>query len=246
MIREQTPTPGRRIHPTPHHCPNQEERARARSVLSIAMRRIFARLLFLTAASCAPASDAPPSTVASSAVRLEPPVVLPAVTLDDVAGRPFHLREDTGGALTLLFFGYTHCPDVCPVHMANLAAVLRDLPLEISRQVDVLFVTTDPERDTPERLEEWLSALHPRFVGLRGTRAEVNALERSLSLPASVLDVGSGEQADAVGHAAQILAFGPDDTARVAYPWGTRQRDWLRDLPRLVRGDSPFDEPGAD
>ncbi len=164
---------------------------------------------------------------------------LPDVALEATDGKRFHLRDDTPGRVTLVFFGYTYCPDICPVHMANLAAVFRDLPLEVTREVDVLFVTTDPERDTRERLVEWLGALHPRFIGLRGTRDEIESIERQLGIPVSVVSPDE-ETADGgyfVGHAAQVLAFAADDTARVAYPWGTRQRDWLRDLPRLVRGE---------
>ena len=175
------------------------------------------------------------------AVALERPVALPAAVLESHTGEPFDLRSSTTGDLTLVFFGYTYCPDICPVHMANLAAVFRDLPLEVTRRVDVLFVTTDPERDTAERLESWLGTLHPRFVGLRGTREQITALEAEMGIPVSVV-APEEETADGgyfVGHAAQVLAFTADDTARVAYPWGTRQRDWLRDLPGLIEGELP-------
>jgi protein SCO1/2 len=202
-----------------------------------------AALFVLVIAGCGPISDGSGAN-APAAVALEAPVPRPHVTLPDTDGKPYDLAARGSGRLTLLFFGYTHCPDVCPVHMANLAAVLRDLPLEITRKIDVLFVTTDPERDTPERLEAWLAALHPRFTGLRGTRAQVNALERALGLPPSVVD-STGGPGDSyfVGHAGQVLVFEADDTARFAYPFGTRQRDWLRDLPRLVRGESPLARP---
>lgn len=189
--------------------------------------------------ACGPSSGSPP--LQGGAVRLERPVALPAAVLESHEGQPFDLRADTPGDVTLVFFGYTHCPDICPVHMANLAAVFRDLPLEVTRRVDVLFVTTDPERDTAERLASWLGALHPRFVGLRGSREQITALEREMGIPISVVSPEE-ETADGgyfVGHAAQVLAFTADDTARVAYPWGTRQRDWLRDLPRLVDGVTP-------
>lgn len=174
-------------------------------------------------------------------MALEQVVPLPAAVLEAHDGRSFDLHADTEGDLTLVFFGYTHCPDICPVHMANLAAVFRDLPLEVTRRVDVLFVTTDPERDTAERLTEWLGALHPSFIGLRGDRDQIVALEQQMGIPVSVVSPDE-ETADGgyfVGHAAQVLAFTADDSARVAYPWGTRQRDWLRDLPRLVRGELP-------
>ncbi len=181
------------------------------------------------------------------AVRLEHAVTLPDASLQAHTGAPFNLRTDTHGTVTLVFFGYTHCPDICPVHMANLAAVFDDLPLEVTREIDVLFVTTDPDRDTPERLSEWLGALDSRFVGLRGSRDEIARLETAMGIPPSVVapDQEVGASGYFVGHAAQVLAFTADDTARVAYPWGTRQRDWLRDLPRLVRGESPFADPEA-
>lgn len=177
-----------------------------------------------------------------SGTPLDPPVPRPDFVLVDTDGRAFDFREETEGDVALLFFGYTHCPDVCPVHMANLAEVLRDLPLEISREIRVVFVTTDPARDTPERLREWLDAFHPRFVGLTGERDEIRAVEESLGLAPSVVQEGDDAADYFVGHAAQVIAFGADGPARRAYPWGTRQRDWLRDLPRLVRetrGDAP-------
>jgi protein SCO1/2 len=177
---------------------------------------------------------------AGAAVPLAEPVARPDVTLPDVAGGWYDFTTRSGGRPTLLFFGYTNCPDICPVHMANLAAVLRDLPLETTRALEVVFVTVDPERDTSESLAAWLRQLHPGFVGIRGSRAEVTALERSVGLPPSVVDPTGGPAGDYfVGHAGQILVFGADDTARVAYPFGVRQRDWRRDLPRLVRGELP-------
>jgi protein SCO1/2 len=183
----------------------------------------------------------------SGAVALQATVALPDAVLESHTGAPFDLRADTPGDLTLVFFGYTHCPDVCPVHMANLAAVFRDLPLEVTRRIDVLFVTTDPERDTAERLESWLGALHPQFVGLRGSREQIVALETRMGVPVSVVSPDEEDASDGyfVGHAAQVLAFTADDSARVAYPWGTRQRDWLRDLPGLVRGELPLTREGG-
>lgn len=194
-------------------------------------------VLLLGLPGCAPSE--PGSRDAFAGTPLEAGAVLPAVILPDMDGGDFDLSRDTRGRVTLLFIGYTYCPDVCPVHLANLGAVLRDLPLEVAPEVRTVFVTADPERDTPERLKEWLGALHPDFIGLRGTREEVNALERSLGLPLSVVDPGDGESDYFVGHAGQVLAFDRDGRARLAYPWGIRQRDWRRDLPRMVRGDWP-------
>jgi protein SCO1/2 len=172
-------------------------------------------------------------------------VRLPDLSFPDMFGRPYSLVAGEPWAVTLLFIGYTYCPDVCPVHLANLAAVLRDIPLEEARQVRTIFLTADPQRDTPERLQEWLGTIHPDFVGLRGSRAQVNALEDSLGIPRSVVEPGDTPETYFVGHAGQVLAFGPDGTARAVYPWGIRQRDWRSDLPRLIRGDWPPGAPSA-
>lgn len=155
-------------------------------------------------------------------------------TLDDTEGRPFSFMAETEGYTTLLFFGYTYCPDICPVHLANLSAVLKDLPWEVQNRIKVVFVTTDPERDTPARIREWLDAFDPSFIGLTGSREEVNRIQASFGLPPA--QVQAGDSIDyIIGHASQILAFSTDNVARLAYPFGTRQADWSHDLPRLVR-----------
>jgi len=154
-------------------------------------------------------------------------------TLSDTDGKPFDFRAETDGYVTLLFFGYTFCPDVCPIHMANIGAVLDDFPFEVRRQIKVVFVTTDPERDTPERLRQWLDNFDTSFIGLRGSRDEVNELQVALGLPASVIEESEGGDY-LVGHSARVLAFTKDNLAHLAYPFGTRQADWAHDLPMLV------------
>lgn len=169
-------------------------------------------------------------------IVLAEPLPKPAFTLTDTGGEPFAFREETDGYATLLFFGYTHCPDICPVHMANLAAVLQDLPYRTRQRIRVVFVTTDPERDTPERLRAWLDRFDRGFVGLRGEPSRVNEIQARLGLPPTVREErGGGEYR--VGHASQVIAFTPDGEGRVAYPFGTRQADWAHDLPRLA-GDA--------
>lgn len=167
-------------------------------------------------------------------ITLEQPTPKVDFTLDDTDGRPFHFMAETEGYVTLLFFGYTYCPDVCPVHMANLAAVLKELPWEVRTRVKVVFVTTDPERDTPARIRQWLDAFDTNFIGLTGSRDEVNRIQASFGLPPAQVQGGDSTNY-IIGHASQILAFGTDNVARLAYPFGTRQADWSHDLPRLVR-----------
>jgi protein SCO1/2 len=151
-------------------------------------------------------------------------------------GGPWDFRRETEGYVTLLFFGYTHCPDVCPVHMANLGAVLDRLPSEVSNRVKVVFVTTDPARDTPERLRKWLGGFSPYFIGLTGTADQLTRAQIAAGLLPAAPDTADSAKADySVGHAAQVLAYTRDNLERVEYPAGTRQEDWAHDLPLLVR-----------
>jgi protein SCO1/2 len=154
-------------------------------------------------------------------------------TLTDTRGRPFRFRDEARNNVALLFFGYTHCPDVCPVHLSNLAAVIQRLPYAQRSRIRVVFVTTDPVRDTAQRIREWLDAMDPSFIGLRGTVDEVTRIQHALHLPAAALEAARPDGGYDVGHAAQVLAF-TDGVARVAYPFGTRQTDWLHDLPILL------------
>lgn len=167
---------------------------------------------------------------------------LPAMAFPEARGDTFDLSADTDGRVTLLFLGYTHCPDVCPVHMSNLAAVLADLGPVVKRDVATVFVTADPARDSLARLEEWIEAIDRDFVALRPTREEVGALEDALGLPHSGFVAQPGSDDYLVGHAGQVIGFDRDGVARAAWPWGTRQRDWRRDLPRIVRGEWPEPE----
>jgi protein SCO1/2 len=162
-------------------------------------------------------------------------------TLESMRGGEFEFLKETEGFVTLLFFGYTYCPDICPLHMANISAVLKRLPPEVANAVKVVFVTTDPERDTPERLREWLGHFDPRFIGLRGPLDQVNAIEQSIGLAPSVREeLPSGGYG--IGHAAQVVAYTTDNKAHVMYAFGTRQEDWAHDLPLLVKNGPPAEK----
>jgi protein SCO1/2 len=158
----------------------------------------------------------------------------PDFVLTDQHGAAFEFRAETDGKLALLFFGYTYCPDVCPVHMASLAAVRRDLNADDQRAMRVIFVTADPRRDTTGRLLDWLGNFDPDFVGLRGSEATVDSIMLGLGLPPAIRDTAAGPDY-VVGHASQVIAFPPGDKFRVIYPFGTRQADWKHDLPKLLR-----------
>lgn len=183
------------------------------------------------AAACSGASATPGEFRGTA---LDSPIAKSDFTLTDTDGNVFPFVEKTAGQLTFLFFGYTNCPDVCPVHMAALGAVIRRLPFEMQNRISVVFVSTDPERDSLERIREWLDGFGPSFIGLRGDIEEVNRIQALFRLAPAGRGADDGRGGYVVGHAAQILAFQSDGVARFAYPFGIRQEDWLNDIPRLL------------
>jgi len=168
-------------------------------------------------------------------VALEPALPRPAFTLTDTRGAPYEFARETHGLLTFLFFGYTNCPDVCPVHVANVAAVLHTLPFEDQQKARFVFVTTDPQRDTLPALRRWLDHFDKAFVGLRGDDAAVTQIMQAIGLPPAVRSVPGPDGRYEVGHPATVIVFTADDSAHVLYPFGTRQEDWAEDIPRLLR-----------
>ena len=195
---------------------------------------VLAVMVVMAVSACAPGSG---NTSGGAEFRGDPlPILIerPDFTLTDTGGRPYSFLEETRGRVALLFFGYTWCPDVCPIHMANIGQVMETIPTEDRRLVEVVFVSTDPDRDTPERIREWLDVFDPSFVGLRGPLDEVNRIQNQVGLPASALDQPDEDGNYLVGHAASVLAFAADGPARLRYPFGTRQSAWAHDLPRLI------------
>ncbi len=189
--------------------------------------------------ACGPEGKSGPSF---HGVILSAPMPKPSFTLTDFNGHPYDFAAETKGKVALLFFGYTHCPDVCPLHMANIAAVLHQMPWEERSNIVTVFVTTDPARDTPQRLKEWLGAFDPSFVGLTGSDSALAAAQRLVGLPVAAREYTGPDSSEySVGHAAQVLAFSRDGYAYLEYPFGVRQEDWANDLPRLARDSTGSD-----
>jgi protein SCO1 len=182
--------------------------------------------------------NAPKTPKGLRGVVQSPGLPKPNLTLVDTAGHPYNLTAQTQGKVTLLYFGYTHCPDVCPTHMANIATALHQLPASVTSQVTVVFVTTDPQRDTTTLLRAWLDHFDRSFIGLTGTVDQIQAAEAAAGLPPSTPDSshplpGGGYS---VEHAAQVELFTTDNLTHVEYPSGYSASDWTNDLPILVRG----------
>jgi protein SCO1/2 len=197
------------------------------------MRPACAIALLLITACQAGAPPARPEDLKGP--RLTAAIPKPGFMLQNMDGGRFDFRAETRGTLTFLFFGYTHCPDVCPLHMANLAAVLHTLPAETARQVRVVFVTTDPERDTKERLTSWLANFDSSFVGVTGTPAALDVAQRALGMAPASREGNLPGGGYGISHGAHLWAFTPDDSAHVLYPFGMKREDIAADIPILLR-----------
>ena len=137
---------------------------------------------------------------------VSPPLPKPRFVLTDTSGAPFDFQERTNGYVTLLFFGYTYCPDQCPMHLANLAAGLKKMSAALADRIRLVFVTTDPTRDTPEVLRRWLDLFDKRFIGLTGTEAAIETVERAAGVPTAKKTVSANGNYGMV-HANFVLAY---------------------------------------
>ncbi|MFJ8473940.1 SCO family protein [Kitasatospora sp. NPDC094011] len=160
----------------------------------------------------------------------------PDLQLTDTSGQPYDLRQQTNGKTTLLFFGYTSCPDVCPTTMGDIGVAMKALPAEERKKVNVVFVSTDPQRDTPKVLRSWLDSMGTDFIGLTGDLEKVKTAAKSLGIMIEDPVVNADGTVTST-HGAQVLAFLPsDDKAHVLYLSGTEEKTYEHDLPLLAKG----------
>lgn len=165
---------------------------------------------------------------------VSPPFEKPKFVLTDTSGKPFDFRANTQGSVTLLFFGYTHCPDMCPLQMEMLAKAMKRIPPVAARQIEVVFVTTDPGRDTPEVLRTYLDRFDKRFIGLTGSGQAIDAAQIAANLSPAKKSTVRPDGSYEVGHAAFVLAYTKDNRAHVIYPVGVQLNDLVHDLPLLT------------
>jgi protein SCO1/2 len=207
-------------------------------------RRLFLVLpaVGLTAlAACSGGSSSPADSIKparlSGALPGNGDVKAPNVTLTDTNGVRHNLAADARSKVLLLYFGYTHCPDECPTTMADVAQGLRKVPAWVADNVEVAFVTTDPQRDTKPVLRRWLDNFSKSFVGLTGTEAQIQTAERTVGLPLAQKEkAGPGDKvgAYAVNHFSAVLAYNTHGTLVALYPTGIKPSDYAKDLPVIV------------
>ena len=207
---------------------------------------LTAAALTLSACGSGDDSGSPVSVVSEeagsdkAATVLDQPFEKPDLVLTDTKGEKYDLRKETAGKPTLIYFGYTHCPDICPLTMNNIAVAKKQLPKSEQDKLTVVFVTTDPARDTPAELGKWLKGVDTSFVGLTGDFATIQASARTLgiSIEPSHKDKKTGKTVSV--HGTQVVAFSPKtDEGYVLYGEDATVDDYTKDLPKLIKGQNP-------
>jgi len=159
----------------------------------------------------------------------------PDVTLTDTAEQPFNIADDTHDKVTMVYFGYTHCPDLCPLNMYLASSSISAMPALDRHDVQVVFVTTDPTRDTPGVIRTWLDHFSRTFTGLTGTIAQIQEAERSTGIPLSFAEHVSEPGASyGVVHAGYILVY-TRGVAHLEFPSEISRSQETKDLVALVQ-----------
>jgi protein SCO1 len=159
----------------------------------------------------------------------------PNVMLTDTASQPYNIATDTTKKVTLVYFGYTHCPDLCPLNMFLTAASIKAMPPADRKQVQVVFVTTDPSRDTPSVIQTWLDHFNPAFTGLTGTITEIETAERAIGIPLSFAEhVSAPGSSYEIVHAGYVLVY-TNGSAHLEFPSQITPKQETHDLTALVQ-----------
>ncbi|MFD3835219.1 SCO family protein [Streptomyces sp. NPDC058642] len=206
---------------------------------------LAAASLTLTACGSGDDSNSPVSVVSEeagsdkAATVLDKPFEKPDLVLTDTNGKKYDFRAETKGRPTLIYFGYTHCPDVCPLTMNNIAVAKKQLPKAQQDELRIVFVTTDPDRDTPKALGKWLKGIDSQVVGLTGDFDTIQAGARTLGI--SIEPPHKDKNGKIVStHGTQVVAFSPKtDGGYVLYGEDATVDDYTKDLPKLIKGENP-------
>ncbi len=150
-------------------------------------------------------------------------------TGDDVV---FRLSEQKG-KIVLLFFGYTSCPDVCPVTLATFKQVYDNLG-ENSQKVRFVMITADPDRDTPDKVAEYVTRFNSEFIGLSGDMKELDSIWKELGVFVEKQDSGSAA-GYLVSHTSSVYVLDPNGSLLMTFPYGTSEIDMANDLSQLLK-----------
>ncbi|MGB3329642.1 MAG: SCO family protein [Thermomicrobiales bacterium] len=161
-----------------------------------------------------------------------PPNAAYPLDLIDQDGQPFSL-QDFKGDVVLLYFGYTFCPSFCPTTMADMQQVKQELGADADR-VAVVMVTVDPDRDTPERLKQWMAFFDPSFIGLSGTEEQLKLIKREYGVTAIKASPEAGQDYYLVDHSTQLYGIDPDGNLRLSWPYGAAPDAIAEDVRHLL------------
>lgn len=167
---------------------------------------------------------------------LERPLEVPDVELVDTAGQRFNLRTTPTKPLTLVFFGYTHCPDVCLEVLADVATMLQRLTPAQRARCQVIFIATDPPRDDPATVRAFLDRFDPTFIGLTGPTVTIGPLADALGVPLQT-DPPDANGGYTVTHGAHLSGIALDHRVHVAWTHPTSVADLTEDVVRFTETD---------
>jgi protein SCO1/2 len=158
----------------------------------------------------------------------------PDLVLTDTEGQPYNVSTATQGKVTLMYFGYTNCPDVCPINMSLTAQALAAMPVAERQKITVVFVTTDPNRDTPPVIRKWLNNFSTSFIGLTGNVTQIHEAEQQAGVPLSYVGPASDGDGYSITHAGFTLAYSQDDVAHLQIDVSESVRQYTATLEHLV------------
>jgi protein SCO1 len=193
------------------------------------MRRFLLLSLFGVAALAQAAEPAAPL----KAGVLTPVMAAPEIALSGTDGKPLNLARFRG-KVVLLAFGFSNCGEVCPITLATLAGARKKLGNDAARDVQVVYVTVDPERDSAAQMKKFLGSFDATFVGGVGTRAEIDAAQAKYGI--SSVKNQNADGSYTIGHSSSVYLIDRAGGLRAVMPYGHPADDFVHDLKILLRG----------
>lgn len=199
------------------------------------MRSVVALLVgALLLSACGTGTGTDSDATEFTGTRLDNPYDVADIALTDTAGSSYSLATDRDKPLTLVFFGYTNCPDFCPLVMGNLAGAWNRLSDSDRAQVDLVFVTTDPARDDAAALQDYLAGYHEDFIGLTGPLEQISALAEPLHIYVSEGEELPSGGRDLGGHTTWTVGIDESDQAVVLWKQSTSALEYAADIHALL------------
>lgn len=196
---------------------------------------IRALAVALLSASLAQAAEPAKSAASATALKagvLSPVMPAPKLALPGTDGKPIDLARFKG-KVVMVSFGFSNCGEVCPITLATLAAARRKLAPEEAADVQVVYVTVDPERDTAARMKRYLASFDPTFVGGVGTREQIDEAQKNWGIFSKKKSFPDGSYT--IGHSSSIYLIDRSGGLRAVMPYGHPSDDFVHDLKILLK-----------